>query len=189
MSLCRCEEARASGAGRDLRAAAEAPARAAARRRRSSCSCRRRCCSSPSSSSCRWAKPAGTASSTGTATARRRSSSACATSQLCSPTRRSARALDNNLLIIVVSLAVQLPLALGDGGAARRPRCAARPRFRLIFFLPYILADVAAGLIWRFVYDGDYGLVSPRSRRDLRRRRRPIVLADPRPRHVRRSWS
>ena len=30
--------------------------------------------------------------------------------------------------------------------------------FRLIFFLPYVLADVAAGLIWRFVYDGDYGL-------------------------------
>jgi raffinose/stachyose/melibiose transport system permease protein len=31
--------------------------------------------------------------------------------------------------------------------------------FRLIFFLPYILADVAAGLIWRFVYDGQFGLV------------------------------
>ena len=31
--------------------------------------------------------------------------------------------------------------------------------FRLIFFLPYILADVAAGIIWRFVYDGDFGLV------------------------------
>ena len=30
--------------------------------------------------------------------------------------------------------------------------------FRMIFFLPYILADVAAGLIWRFMFDGDYGL-------------------------------
>ena len=27
--------------------------------------------------------------------------------------------------------------------------------FRMIFFLPYILADVAAGLIWRFMFDGD----------------------------------
>ena len=26
-------------------------------------------------------------------------------------------------------------------------------------FVPYMLAEVAAGLIWRFVYDGDYGLV------------------------------
>ena len=32
--------------------------------------------------------------------------------------------------------------------------------FRMIFFLPYILAEIAAGLIWRFVYDGDYGLLA-----------------------------
>ena len=32
--------------------------------------------------------------------------------------------------------------------------------FRMIFFLPYILADVAAGLIWRYMFDGDYGIVS-----------------------------
>ena len=25
--------------------------------------------------------------------------------------------------------------------------------------MPYILAEIAAGLIWRFVYDGDYGLL------------------------------
>ena len=30
----------------------------------------------------------------------------------------------------------------------------------MIFFLPYVLADIAAGLIWRFVYDGDYGIVA-----------------------------
>jgi raffinose/stachyose/melibiose transport system permease protein len=30
----------------------------------------------------------------------------------------------------------------------------------MIFFVPYILAEVAAGLIWRFVYDGEYGLVA-----------------------------
>ena len=30
----------------------------------------------------------------------------------------------------------------------------------MIFFLPYILADVAAGLIWRFMFDGDYGLAA-----------------------------
>ena len=51
-----------------------------------------------------------------------------------------------------------------------RWRCGARWRWsrrawginvlRLLFFVPYMLAEVAAGLIWRFVYDGDYGLVS-----------------------------
>jgi len=28
----------------------------------------------------------------------------------------------------------------------------------MIFFLPYILADVAAGLFWRFMLDGQIGL-------------------------------
>jgi len=69
------------------------------------------------------------------------------------------RALLNNALIIVASLAVQLPLALGMALllSRRQPGTVA---FRLIFFLPYILADVAAGLIWRFMFDGQYGLVS-----------------------------
>lgn len=68
-------------------------------------------------------------------------------------------ALVNNLLIILVSLTIQLPLALALAVLiADRIRGAAT--FRLIFFLPYILAEVAAGLIWRFVYDGEYGLVA-----------------------------
>ena len=32
--------------------------------------------------------------------------------------------------------------------------------FRMIFFLPYVLADVGAGLIWRYMFDGDYGLAA-----------------------------
>lgn len=68
-----------------------------------------------------------------------------------------SQALTNNGLIILVSLLVQVPLAiwLAMMLAHRIPGVVA---FRLVFFLPYVLADVAAGLIWRFVYDGDYGL-------------------------------
>ena len=69
------------------------------------------------------------------------------------------RALVNNLLIILVSLALQLPLGLGMALLLARRRIGTIT-FRLIFFLPYILADVAAGLIWRFMFDGDYGLFS-----------------------------
>jgi raffinose/stachyose/melibiose transport system permease protein len=69
------------------------------------------------------------------------------------------RALVNNGLIIAASLLVQLPLALGVALLiAGRMRGAVW--FRMIFFLPYILADVAAGLIWRFMFDGAYGLPS-----------------------------
>jgi raffinose/stachyose/melibiose transport system permease protein len=68
-----------------------------------------------------------------------------------------ARSLFNNALIIIVSLTVQLPLALALAlmVAGRIPGAA---WFRMIFFLPYVLADVAAGLIWHFMFDGDYGV-------------------------------
>ena len=68
-------------------------------------------------------------------------------------------ALVNNGLIILVSLLVQLPLALGLA-VLLADRLRGTQGFRLIFFLPYILAEIAAGLIWRFVYDGDYGLLA-----------------------------
>ncbi|HZP21502.1 MAG TPA: sugar ABC transporter permease [Bauldia sp.] len=69
------------------------------------------------------------------------------------------RALVNNGLIIAVSLLIQLPLALAMAVLVADRRFGA-VTFRMIFFLPYILADVAAGLIWRYMFDGDYGIVS-----------------------------
>jgi raffinose/stachyose/melibiose transport system permease protein len=69
------------------------------------------------------------------------------------------RALINNGLIIAVSLLIQLPLALAMAVLLADRRFGAIG-FRMIFFLPYILADVAAGLIWRYMFDGDYGIVS-----------------------------
>jgi raffinose/stachyose/melibiose transport system permease protein len=69
------------------------------------------------------------------------------------------RALANNGIIIAVSLLVQLPLALAVAMMVAG-RIAGAMWFRMIFFLPYILADVAAGLIWRYMFDGDYGLAA-----------------------------
>ena len=69
------------------------------------------------------------------------------------------RALVNNGIIIVVSLLVQLPLALAVAMMVAG-RIAGAMWFRMIFFLPYVLADVAAGLIWRYMLDGDYGLAA-----------------------------
>jgi len=69
------------------------------------------------------------------------------------------RAFINNLLIIAVSLGLQLPLALAMA-MLLADRFSGAVAFRMIFFLPYILADVAAGLIWRFMFDGDFGPLS-----------------------------
>jgi raffinose/stachyose/melibiose transport system permease protein len=68
------------------------------------------------------------------------------------------QALVNNGLIILISVLVQVPLAIWLATMAAS-KVKGAITFRLIFFLPYILADVAAGIIWRFVYDGDFGLV------------------------------
>ena len=68
-----------------------------------------------------------------------------------------ARALVNNGLVIAVSLLIQLPLALAVALAVAG-RVVGAVTFRMIFFLPYVLADVGAGLIWRYMFDGDYGL-------------------------------
>jgi raffinose/stachyose/melibiose transport system permease protein len=68
------------------------------------------------------------------------------------------RSLINNGLIIAVSLLVQLPFALAVAMMVAG-RITGAALFRMIFFLPYVLADVAAGLIWHFMFDGGYGLV------------------------------
>jgi raffinose/stachyose/melibiose transport system permease protein len=74
-------------------------------------------------------------------------------------TRAFWLALRNNGLIIAVSLVIQLPLALALALAlAERFRGAVA--LRMLFFLPYILAEIATGLIFSFVYDGDYGLLA-----------------------------
>lgn len=69
------------------------------------------------------------------------------------------RALLNNGAIVLVSLCVQVPLALGLA-VLLVERVPGAPWFRLVYFLPYVLAEVAAGLIWRFVFDGDSGPVA-----------------------------
>lgn len=85
-------------------------------------------------------------------------------------------ALGNNALIIVVSLLVQLPLAVAVA-LVLVERVPGAPIFRLVYFLPYVLAEIAAGLIWRFVYDGDAGLVAQAAR--SLGNEPPWVLAEP----------
>lgn len=67
-------------------------------------------------------------------------------------------AVKNSFFVIAVSLLVQLPLALW-AALALVENNKGISMIRTLFFLPYMLAEIAAGLMWRFVYDGDYGLV------------------------------
>lgn len=68
-------------------------------------------------------------------------------------------AFRNNLLIIAVSLLIQLPLALALA-LMLAERFRGSVALRMLFFLPYVLAEVATGLIFSFIYDGNYGLLA-----------------------------
>lgn len=68
-------------------------------------------------------------------------------------------AVGNTLKIVAISLLVQMPLALFLALLIYK-KTPANAVFRLVFFLPYILAEVAAGLIWSFVFDGNYGVTA-----------------------------
>ena len=72
--------------------------------------------------------------------------------------RNFGTAVRNSLIVVAVSLAIQLPLAMWCA-IALAERSVSINVLRVLFFLPYMLAEVAAGLIWKFVYDGNYGLL------------------------------
>jgi raffinose/stachyose/melibiose transport system permease protein len=74
-------------------------------------------------------------------------------------TRAFGLALRNNILIILVSLLIQLPLAL-TLALMLADRFRGAVALRMLFFMPYVLAEIATGLIFSFVYDGDYGLLA-----------------------------
>ena len=72
--------------------------------------------------------------------------------------RNFGTAIRNSLIAVAVSLLVQIPLAMWCA-IALAERSWSINVLRTLFFLPFMLAEVAAGLIWKFVYDGNYGLV------------------------------
>jgi raffinose/stachyose/melibiose transport system permease protein len=67
--------------------------------------------------------------------------------------------LFNNVLIVLVSAFIQVPLALALA-LLISDKSRSSVVFRAIFFLPYILGEIVAGLIWRYMYDGNYGVVA-----------------------------
>lgn len=68
-------------------------------------------------------------------------------------------ALSHNLQLVVLSLAIQLPLALGLALLIRELR-AGQALFRTIFFLPFVLSEVVTGVIWSFIFRPEGGLVT-----------------------------
>jgi raffinose/stachyose/melibiose transport system permease protein len=68
-------------------------------------------------------------------------------------------ALSHNTQLIVLSLVIQLPIALGLALLVRQ-NLRGRAVFRTIFFLPFVLSQVVTGVIWNFIYLPQNGLIS-----------------------------
>jgi raffinose/stachyose/melibiose transport system permease protein len=69
------------------------------------------------------------------------------------------KALLHNLIIAVVSLAIELPLAMALALIVSDRRFKGAMFFRTFFFLPYVLSEVITGVLWQFIYHPQYGLV------------------------------
>lgn len=69
-------------------------------------------------------------------------------------------ALINTVLLLVTSLFLQLPLALLCALMLYKESFI-NSVFRLILFLPFILSEIASGLIWVFILDGRNGVLAP----------------------------
>jgi raffinose/stachyose/melibiose transport system permease protein len=59
-------------------------------------------------------------------------------------------AASHNAIIVVLSLVLQIPFALAVALLLNR-RFPGRAIFRLIFFAPYVVAEVIAGIVWRLL--------------------------------------
>lgn len=69
-------------------------------------------------------------------------------------------ALRNTALLLATSLFLQLPLALLCALMLYKESFINNV-FRLILFLPFILSEIATGLIWKFMLDGHNGVLAP----------------------------
>jgi raffinose/stachyose/melibiose transport system permease protein len=65
----------------------------------------------------------------------------------------------HNLQIVLLSLLIQLPMALGLALLIREITWG-RALFRTLFFLPFVLSEVVTGVIWNFIYRPDGGLIT-----------------------------
>ena len=64
------------------------------------------------------------------------------------------QAVGNNTLIIVLSLALQIPFSLGLAVLLNR-RFPGRAIFRLLFFLPYVLSEAITGIVFSLLLQPD----------------------------------
>lgn len=70
------------------------------------------------------------------------------------------QAIQNSLMIVALSLAIQLPLALCLALLVGRGKLPGRSIFRTILFIPYVFSEIVTAYIWNYVYHPRDGLAN-----------------------------
>ncbi|WP_406153349.1 sugar ABC transporter permease [Streptomyces sp. NBC_01023] len=70
-----------------------------------------------------------------------------------------SRAVVNTLLYTVIQLA-GIPLAILVAALLNQKNLRGRAVYRVLYFLPAVTMPVAVAMLWRWMYDGNYGLVN-----------------------------
>ena len=68
-------------------------------------------------------------------------------------------ALRNNIILVVASIILQLPLGLLLGVFISSNMKGTR-LFKLVYFVPMMIASVAIGITWNFVYEPNFGMLN-----------------------------
>jgi len=89
------------------------------------------------------------------------------------------KALKHNLIITVVSVICEVPLALYCALIICNKKFKLAVLFRTIFFLPYVLSEVISGLLWQFIYNPQYGFVKALYMNFLPGKQVPALLGNP----------
>jgi raffinose/stachyose/melibiose transport system permease protein len=69
------------------------------------------------------------------------------------------KSFTNNLILVVASIVIQLPMGLALGLLVSSRLKGVRV-FKLLYFIPMMLSAVAIGITWKVVYEPNYGLLN-----------------------------
>jgi raffinose/stachyose/melibiose transport system permease protein len=70
------------------------------------------------------------------------------------------RALRNNIIVVILSIAVQTPVAMGLAVLLHRGGRALK-LFKVVYYFPMLMSTVAIGVLFKAVYDQQFGAINP----------------------------